>query len=68
MYLFYETNLEKQQLRHCILFCFQVNKNIAQAMELINLIWLAKFRVENFSLDNIQVQSKHLRMKNFRFH
>lgn len=58
-------DVDKQHLRHCILFCFQMKKNAAQAMELINSTlgehsvshstvkkWFARFRDGNFSLED----------------
>lgn len=56
---------EKQHLRHCILFAFQMGKNGAEAHDLINSTlgensvslstikkWFAKFRSGNFSLED----------------
>lgn len=58
-------DIDKQQLRHCILFCFQMKKNASQATELINSTlgehsvshstvkkWFARFRDENFCLED----------------
>lgn len=58
-------DIDKQHLRHCILFCFQMKKNASQATELINSTlgehsvshstvkkWFARFRDENFCLED----------------
>lgn len=58
-------DVDKQYLRHCILFCFRMKKNAAQAAELINSTLgektvthkickkcFARFRSDNFNLED----------------
>lgn len=58
---------EKQHLRHCLLFAFQLKKNAVEAKEMICSIlgekavsystckkWFQQFREENFNLQNDQ--------------
>lgn len=58
-------DFDKQHLRHCMLFCFEMKKNASQATELINSTlgehtvsystvkkWFANFREKKFSLED----------------